>query len=411
MKFIASRLSDGNKIFPAEIHIEENGIKVKIPGFLSGDTKFIDYGNISGIDINTPMVGFSSITFFYHGSRAFAHGFKKEEAQQIKQAVDRGKIKSKTTTVNHNHNHVISNSEYVQPVQQQQTQPVVHTIQEPQNHITSTPIEQNNVSNEISGVYNEQLEKLIEMALADGELTEKEKQILFKKAEGAGIDLDEFEMVLDAKLFEKNKNKVQEIPVAAPKSDKFGDVKKCPSCGAIAESFSTNCGECGYEFRNIEANTSVKLLSSKLESIVIEYDKLSFTENNIFGKFTDNKEKQSERRNIEILERQREAIKNFPIPNTREDILELLYFILPKTKLGFTSDKNVNAWRYKFSEVINRAKIAFNNDKKTLDLILSYEKNIDNSFILKIVSQFNSLSKKAKITIVIIIFFIILSIF
>ena len=245
----------------------------------------------------------------------------------------------------------------------------------------------------------------------EGTLTEKEKQILFKKAEGAGIDLDEFEMVLDAKLFEKNKNKVQEIPVAAPKSDKFGDVKKCPSCGAIAESFSTNCGECGYEFRNIEANTSVKLLSSKLESIVIEYDKLSFTENNIFGKFTDNKEMQSERRNIEILERQREAIKNFPIPNTREDILELLYFILPKTKLGFTSDKNVNAWRYKFSEVINRAKIAFNNDKKTLDLILSYEKNIDNSFILKIVSQYTSLSKKAKITIVyiivLIIFFII----
>jgi uncharacterized tellurite resistance protein B-like protein len=47
-------------------------------------------------------------------------------------------------------------------------------------------------------MYNEQLEKLIEMALLDGVLTEKEKQVLFKKAEALGIDLDEFEMVLEA---------------------------------------------------------------------------------------------------------------------------------------------------------------------------------------------------------------------
>jgi uncharacterized tellurite resistance protein B-like protein len=50
-------------------------------------------------------------------------------------------------------------------------------------------------------MYNEQIDNLINIALGDGELTEKEKQILFKKAEVEGIDLDEFEMVLDAKLF------------------------------------------------------------------------------------------------------------------------------------------------------------------------------------------------------------------
>ena len=61
-------------------------------------------------------------------------------------------------------------------------------------------------------MYNEQIEKLIEMALMDGELTEKEKQVLFKKAEAMGIDLDEFEMVLDAKLFEKK----QAMQASAP---------------------------------------------------------------------------------------------------------------------------------------------------------------------------------------------------
>ena len=57
-----------------------------------------------------------------------------------------------------------------------------------------------------SGIYGDQMENLIEMALIDGELTEKEKQILFKKASSMGIDLDEFEMILDAKLYEKQRS-------------------------------------------------------------------------------------------------------------------------------------------------------------------------------------------------------------
>ena len=54
-------------------------------------------------------------------------------------------------------------------------------------------------------MYNEEVEKLIEMALLDGDLTERERQILLSKAEAMGINLAEFEMVLEAKLFEKNK--------------------------------------------------------------------------------------------------------------------------------------------------------------------------------------------------------------
>ena len=53
-------------------------------------------------------------------------------------------------------------------------------------------------------MYNEKLEELIDAALADGVLTEKEKQVLFKKAQEMGIDLDEFEMVLDSRLVKIN---------------------------------------------------------------------------------------------------------------------------------------------------------------------------------------------------------------
>ena len=62
-------------------------------------------------------------------------------------------------------------------------------------------------SSSSDGLYDTHLEKLINAALADGELTEKEKQILFKKAEALGIDLDEFEMVLEARLYERKSAK------------------------------------------------------------------------------------------------------------------------------------------------------------------------------------------------------------
>jgi len=47
---------------------------------------------------------------------------------------------------------------------------------------------------------NEELEKLIELTLADGQLTDKERTVLYRKAMELGVDQDEFEIVLDAKL-------------------------------------------------------------------------------------------------------------------------------------------------------------------------------------------------------------------
>lgn len=113
-------------------------------------------------------------------------------------------------------------------------------------------------------MYNEKLEALISAALADGVLTEKEKQVLFKKAEAMGIDLDEFEMVLDSRLVELKKKEAREnqqyrlemekaksAQLSAPKSEKFGDVRKCPACGAMVQSLMTKCPECGHEFVNV----------------------------------------------------------------------------------------------------------------------------------------------------------------
>ena len=123
---------------------------------------------------------------------------------------------------------------------------------------------------------SENLNSLIEFALVDGELSEKEKQILFKKAESEGIDLDEFEMILNAKLFKIKQSQNPQVPPAsinvAPKSDKFGDIKKCPSCGAIVETFSTRCVDCGYDFSNIQANASVQKLFEMINDLECKRD-------------------------------------------------------------------------------------------------------------------------------------------
>lgn len=54
-------------------------------------------------------------------------------------------------------------------------------------------------------MYDEKLEALITAALADGVLTDKEKNLLFKKAEAMGIDRDEFELVLNGRLAKRKK--------------------------------------------------------------------------------------------------------------------------------------------------------------------------------------------------------------
>ena len=109
-------------------------------------------------------------------------------------------------------------------------------------------------------MYNEKIEMLINAALADGVLTEKEKQILFKRAQEQGIDLDEFEMVLDARLVELQKAEKERAATSAPKSTKFGDVRKCPVCGALVPALAVSCAECGYEFTGINASSSSQTL-------------------------------------------------------------------------------------------------------------------------------------------------------
>ena len=90
-EFQASRLSDGNKVMPNTIRIDDFGVTLKIPGVFSGKEKTITYHEVSSVNIETPMVGFSTITFNTIGfDRIVAKGFSKEDAHEVKQLCQKG---------------------------------------------------------------------------------------------------------------------------------------------------------------------------------------------------------------------------------------------------------------------------------------------------------------------------------
>ena len=80
---------------------------------------------------------------------------------------------------------------------------------------------------------NRELEKLVDYGLIDGYISDKEKQVLFKKAHTQGFDIDELELILEGRLNEINKS-------SRPK------VNKCPNCGETLSGISKVCPSCDY---------------------------------------------------------------------------------------------------------------------------------------------------------------------
>ncbi len=231
-----------------------------------------------------------------------------------------------------------------------------------------------------------ELEQLIQYALADGVLTDKERAVLMKKAEAAGADLDEFEMILEAKLHEAKKA----AAAAAPKaSNKEGEVRKCPHCGARVRSFRTTCEECGYEFRNAEAVKSAAVLFEQIQNLETEKTReLALHESNknkqleALAKIQtgDSKKRIKDRDDLveklkgterAIKKRFNEAkaslIKLYAVPNTNQDLLE---FLTMAAAAACRNDGDVEeeeeAWLQKTDQIYQKLLIVAADDQETL---------------------------------------------
>lgn len=208
-------------------------------------------------------------------------------------------------------------------------------------------------------MYSKELEEIIEAALADGVLTDKERAVLHKRAQAEGVDPDELDIVIDGRLakMKRQEDWLRPVPPKEATNQKYGNVLKCPSCGAQVVGGSALCPECGYAFSNVGANSSYEKLSAKLEAIEVAYrDKVSFSIP-LYGV----SKKVKEMANV---------IRMFPVPNTRADLLEFLASMSAqiaslKQNESWQVYENAmmrNAYEAKYKECVNKARISFAND-------------------------------------------------
>lgn len=224
-------------------------------------------------------------------------------------------------------------------------------------------------------MYSKELEELMDAVLADGVITEKERAVLHRRARQEGVDEDEMDIVIEGRLaaLKNEENKRAEAFVVPqpstmsdstkPKSQKFGELNKCPNCNAVVQPGTAKCNECGYEFRNIDAVNSVQQFSNTLNRIQSRFNNLQEDSDEI-----------SPRGNAIVT-----AISNFPIPNTREDLLEFIIFTESKLKhltANSATDHAIRkAYKAKYFESMEKAKIYFNNDPQFQHVFSTYEKN------------------------------------
>lgn len=117
-----------------------------------------------------------------------------------------------------------------------------------------------------------------------------------------------------------------------------GKITKCPSCGEVLKALTVKCPACGFELREVNNASSVKDFTDKLANTISVKEKI-------------------------------ELIRNYPIPNAKEDIFEFLVlatsnFDTKKYAAAYGSDKQISeAWLTKIEQAYVKAESLFKNDK------------------------------------------------
>ena len=267
------------------------------------------------------------------------------------------------------------------------------------NNAVNSP-QTNNVptqNRETTGNYfSPELEKLISIVLADGNVTDQEKQVLYKKAIALGVDIDELEIVLNARMAESGK---AITPQSNKRANSSSASKKCSGCGAPLDPSKLKCPDCGQEY----TSAATQELLDKLDEVDVEY-------RNACKEFEDKKANtkgfwaslslESPSEIEDVWERKEQIIQTFKIPVTKIDTVEFLSTAMHFVKVeevpkGFF--KNIRGkdedelrreryeneynylspvWKTKCEQVIARAKVMAQNDPNFLTEILEMVKPI-----------------------------------
>ncbi|MBR4699224.1 MAG: hypothetical protein IKP16_04685 [Prevotella sp.] len=107
-----------------------------------------------------------------------------------------------------------------------------------------------------------ELDQLIQEYLTDGVLTNKEREVILRKAEAMNLDRDEIDLYLDAQ--------VQKIDQATDAVIRKQKGKSCPFCGSPVPQLVDKCPECG-QFITPEASEELKDILENLEDALVDF--------------------------------------------------------------------------------------------------------------------------------------------
>ena len=176
--------------------------------------------------------------------------------------------------------------------------------------------------------------KMIDAAIKDGVITEKENQSIRLRAQKEGYKMSRFDMLLGQYLSERRHEK--DVTTKSLMTENVGDID---------------------EDKSLTSSQKLSLKLKKLEDSWIR------TIDNEF--FESKKEKLKERKDKDI----KDFIKLFPVPTEKNDLYDFINAIADK-RHGI----HENEYMEKFKEAINKAKTLYGSDQQFEPLIERYTK-------------------------------------
>lgn len=238
------------------------------------------------------------------------------------------------------------------------------------------------------GMFSPEMESLIEATLQDGILTEQEKNVLIKRAQNEGIDIDELDVYIQSILQKRHQAEAAE-DAENDRRSKMGSLKKCPNCGHPIQSGAVVCPACNYAF-NVTGhqNTVAVELQKELREISNSYkdDIKKLSNSGVVGQIMGNDAKLWKLQ-MQCAQEKYNAIVNVVIGDSRGELLDLLAFVRPKadrngSKKGYNSLGNMfkgedlgHAYWVVFENCITAASVSFRNDPSFAQYFAFYEKD------------------------------------
>lgn len=193
---------------------------------------------------------------------------------------------------------------------------------------------------------SKELETLIDAAIADGRITLREREVLKKRAQDEGVDIDEFELILESRLHSKNV------------SDN-SKTKKDP-------------GESVARRLQLRIDKILKDYESRVKEINMDLPTYVYSKED--KKYHDVEEEKDNALYEAMWDRDdsiERVIENLVIPNTKDDILELLNYLKPFATKGCPYGFGVEeAYKKKFQQCLEIATENFPNEEKIKKILI-----------------------------------------